>query len=129
MKQIFLKVGLCALLSATAGAAERPGKAVFATSELGMKLTAVALQNIGVKTTRIDAVGQSIPTSAVVHYQDRMGVYRLREGWFKLIPIDVGAGGGNLRVDPKDFKAGDEIVVRNAGLLRVAEMDAFGSEE
>lgn len=104
----------------------REGKAVFEISEkLGFKLKEKARQNIGLETKKIANVAAlEIPASAIVNRQDRTAVYRLRDGWFKLIVLD-----SNKSARGADLKNGDELVVNGAGLLRVAEMDAFGGEQ
>ena len=69
----------------------REGKAVYeVSSDLGIKLTEKAIVNIEVKTAKINANNQlNIPTDALVYFQDQIGVYRLRDGWYKLVPIKI----------------------------------------
>ncbi len=91
-----------------------PNNAVTAADEHdGIKLAPKAVQFIGLKTAAYD--GHTIPSTALVFYQTEVGIYRLRDGWFKLVPA-------------KDLRAGDQIVIEGVGLLRVAELDAFSGE-
>jgi hypothetical protein len=111
---------------------ERNGKAVFEISpELGMRLTEKALKNIEVKTLKLATLSNySVPPGSIVHFQDQTGVYRLREGWFKLVKVRIiKKNDREAFIDSSELKAQDELVVFGADLLRVAEMDAFGSGE
>lgn len=109
---------------------ERPGKAVFETSpEQGMKLTEKALKNIEVKTTKAVSGSQYLlPLESLVYFQDQVGIYRLRQGWFKLVKVEVmKKRGKESLVRTNEIQSGDEIAIHGADLLRVSEMDAFGS--
>ena len=109
----------------------REGKAVYETSELGMKLTEKALVNIEVKTVRVGERSQlNCAREALVFYQDQIGVYRLREGWFKLVQVTV-IKKNNLEaiIRSGELRSTDDLVVHGADLLRVSEMDAFESEQ
>ena len=73
----------------------------------------------------------SIYKDHMVLYQSaKGGVYRLRDGWFKLVKIQIMSKGNEQAfIKSSELKSGDSIVVKGAALLRVSEMDAFGSEE
>ena len=110
----------------------RSGKAVYETSnEKGMKLTERALKNIEVKTTKATGSTQhSLSKESLVYFQDEIGVYRLRENWFKLVKIQVIKKGlSEVTIRSSELQNGDEIAIHGADLLRVSEMDAFGSGE
>lgn len=110
----------------------REGKAVYEISgEKGMRLTAAALKNIEVSTKKINAKPpDSIPLSGLVQFQNRFGVYRLRDGWFKLIPVKINRKDkSEVSFVSAELDENDEIVITGVALLRVAEMDAFGGEE
>ena len=120
------------LFSIDSSAEERPGKAVYETSaELGMRLGDKPLKNIEVKTIPYSSLSnQVIPIESLVHFQDQIGIYRLRDGWFKLIKIQIIKKKEKLvTVRTKELQEKDEVVIHGADLLRVAEMDAFGSGE
>jgi hypothetical protein len=115
-----------------AGAAAREGKAVNEISpELGFRLTEAARKNVGLQIQALKGTGPwGVPASAIVHYQDHVGVYRERDGWFKLVEVKVVSESGKQRViSSTELLNADAVVTADAGLLRVAEMDAFGSEE
>jgi hypothetical protein len=83
--------------------------AVEYSPERGMRISNQALATLGVTTTPV--IAGEPPKQALVHTLDRVAVYRLRDGWFKLVP-------------PTELKPGDRIAVQGVGLLRVAEMQA-----
>ncbi len=96
-----------------------PGKAVEEVhEESGIRLSTAAMKRLGVKTMPVSHLSSPYPVSALVKYQEEIGIYRYRQGWFKLIPSDS-----------TSFQPGDEIVVYGAALLRAAELDAFGGGE
>lgn len=117
----------------SAGLAElRSGKAVYETSnEKGMKLTESALKNIEVKSTKVSGASLHIlPKESLVYFQDEIGVYRRRDNWFKLVKIQViKKGPSEVTIRSSELQNGDEIAIHGADLLRVSEMDAFGSGE
>lgn len=122
---IFLCVGL--MIQGPSSAAEHheheeeestggvgPHNAVTAAdAHAGITLSLAAIECIGLATAVYD--GQLIPKAALIFYQDKVGLYRLRDGWFKLVSAD-------------DLRPGDQIVVQGTGLLRVAELDAFSGD-
>ena len=104
-----------------------PNNAVTAADEHdGIKLSPKAIQFIGLQTTAYD--GQTIPKLALVFYHDKIGVYRLREGWFKLLPVTLNRQSESPLPQAEELRAGDHIVIQGTGLLRVAELDAFSTE-
>ncbi|KAB2835061.1 MAG: hypothetical protein F9K48_05045 [Candidatus Brocadia sp.] len=104
------------------------GNAVTAADENdGIRLSPKAIETMGIKTAPYSK-GQ-IPTSALVRYQDNIGVYRLRNDWFKLLPIKIkGQQGNNLTILAADLEPNDQIVIERTGLMRAAELDAFSGE-
>lgn len=109
-----------------------PGNAVTAADrEKGFQLSDEAVKTLGIKTQ--DAPGEFIlPKSAIVTFKDETGVYRLRDGWYKLIEGVARPQGLLVRFIPHrkgDLRPGDQIVVEGAPLLRVAELDAFSTGE
>lgn len=91
-----------------------PGNAVTAADEHdGIKLSDKAQNAISLKTETF--IGGDVMKSALVFHQDKVSVYRFKDGWFKLIPVT-------------ELKAGDQVVVSGTALLRVAELDAFSTE-
>jgi hypothetical protein len=106
-----------------------PGNAVpEANSETGFKLSEKALRTLGLQLETIQPQNTyTLSRSAIVYFKDEAGVYRLRDGWFKLVQGDTEAQGSQVRFTPKEsFQNGDQIVVKGVPLLRVADLDAFG---
>ena len=131
MKRL-ITIGVWCVLASAALGETRKGKAVYETSpENGMKLTDKALQNIEVKTEKLSGSARhSIPRASLVFFQDDVGVYRFRDGWFKLVKVTVlNKDKAKAEVQGGELKASDSIVVYGADLLRVSELDAMGGGE
>lgn len=95
-----------------------PGKAVTAADpERGFKLSEAAVRRLGIKTQALRAGAMAIPQDSIVHSREETGVYRVRDGWFRLVDPRK----------PEALQPGDEIVVVGMGLVRVAELAAFES--
>jgi hypothetical protein len=121
VKKIFILLGLFLLtpkgyaheeeeVSANIGA----GNAVTeADHEKGFKLSEQARKTLDYKESLFSG---HVPPSSVVRYQDKTGVYRVRDGWIKL-------------VGPDELKKGDRVVTGGVALLRVTELDTFTAEE
>lgn len=96
----------------------------------GFRLSENAKKVIGLVVKPLGAHPYKIPKSAVVYYGDRIGVYRLRDGWFKLVEIQkISELNSETTIRSSDLKTGDQIVVEGVALLRVSDMDAFGGEQ
>lgn len=109
-----------------------PGKAVTeADPDQGLKLSEKTIQLFEVATKPLGAFPFSVPISSLVYYQEEIGVYRLRDGWFKLIEVKLlSKSGKQAMLESSDLMSADQIVIQGAALLRVAELDAFnGGEE
>ena len=142
MKQIniphnpLLAVLLCLALTAMncfGADTETPvNKAVLKTSkDLGFSLSDIARKTIGITTTPIESVGSHLVADAgMVRHLDKIGVYRLRDGWFKLLDVKIlQQTPAGFVVSTSDLTKGDELVVQGVALLRVAEMEAFSDGE
>jgi hypothetical protein len=108
-----------------------PGNAVTeADHETGFKLSDKALRTLALELAPIrPQASYTLPKTAIVYFKDEAGVYRLREGRFKLIEGDAEAQADKILFtpEPKDaFQRGDQIVIKGVPLLRVTELDAFG---
>lgn len=96
----------------------------------GFKLSDKAKKVIGLVTKPLGAKPHLIPPSALVNYGDHVGVYRLRNGWLKLIELQNNeVGKGAMLTSSAELKDDDEIATEGVALLRVSEMDAFGGEQ
>lgn len=96
----------------------------------GFRLSEKAKKVIGLVTKPLGSKPYIIPPNAIVNYGDRVGVYRLRNGWFKLIEIRNSEGlKSSVAINNADLKNDDQVAVEGVALLRVSEMDAFGSAQ
>ena len=114
------------------GARTGPTKAVLeASAERGLKLSEKAVKRLGIRTTRLAESGQyRVSIKALVYSQEEVGIYLLRDGWYKHVDVEVAGRERDFAViQAKGLKAGDQIVVAGAPLLRVAELDVLGGEE
>jgi multidrug efflux pump subunit AcrA (membrane-fusion protein) len=104
------------------------GNAVTAADEHdGIRLSSKAIEAMGIRTSAYK-VG-FVPVAALVRYQENTGVYRLRDGWFKLVPVKIKSQqGDSVAVISGDLGPEDQIAVVGTGLLRAAELDAFSTE-
>lgn len=109
-----------------------PGNAVTAANpETGFQLSEAALKTLGIRTQALLA-NNTFPKQAIVYFKDETGVYRLRDGWYKLIEGDTEPQANRIRFTPhkrQDLRAGDQVVIEGVPLLRVTELDAFSSGE
>ena len=107
-------------------------KAIVESSKIdGIRLSIKAVQRLQLKAIPyLPAATLTLKPGAVVHSLGIIGIYRLRDGWYKLIPaILVSKGKETMTLKVSDFKNTDQIVTEGVALLRVAEMDAFGGGE
>jgi hypothetical protein len=132
MKKIALILFLLSLGSWGRIRAEEPAAAVReASPEKGLRLSEKALETLEVALAPVRSVdGIEVPIAALVYYQDHVGVYRKRGDWFKLVDITIlGKSEARASIRCAELKGGDEVAVKGAPLLRVAEMEAFGGGE
>jgi hypothetical protein len=107
-----------------------PGKAVVEAQEAtGIKLSQKATHNLELQFTQVIQSGTAtIPPSALIKFQDFFAIYRKREGWFKMIEVEPRSANGKVTISSKELKSGDDIVITNADLLRVVDLDVWGPE-
>ena len=106
-----------------------PGKAVIAANEKeGFQLSEKAQKSLNLTFAEVNSSSISVPTNALVSFQDFLAIYRLRNGWFRLVEIEPSIHGEVATFTSKDLKPSDQMVVGNGGLLRVVELDVFGPE-
>lgn len=111
-----------------------PGKAVTeANPSKGFKLSEKALKTLEIQARSIDRRGQiTIPETCLVEFKDETGIYRWRDGYFKLIEGTAQKTGRAIIFKPRsssDLQPGDQVVTNGVPLLRVAELDAFSEGE
>lgn len=107
------------------------GKAVLEAKEgLGFKLSEAAMKTLEVKLETVTARGAVfVPASSIANLKGETGVYRLRQGYFKLIEGEVSDGKERVRFVPQntgDVIKGDQIAITAVPLLRVTELDVMG---
>lgn len=105
------------------------GKAVIAaTKEQGIKLSEKALKTLELGFMPLHSSQVTVPHGALVHFQDFSAIYRLRDGWFRLVEVEPVINGNHVSFSSKEFKPGDQVVIQNGSLIRVVELDVFGPE-
>lgn len=101
-----------------------------ANAKDGFQLKEKAQKNIGVIRQAVGSPPYTLPSSCLIYFGDKIGVYRIRNGWFKLITISIDKkSNGSVSFSSNELQANDEVAVQGGALLRVTEMDAFGGEE
>lgn len=108
-----------------------PDKGIMeAHEDDGFKLSAEAIKNFEIETKKIsNSPPWGIPISARLVSGEEINIYRLRQGFYKRIDFTlVSKAGENMNIKSADLKAGDEVVIHGVGLLRAAELVAFGGE-
>lgn len=127
-------IAIAALLAAVAlraGEPAAPPQAVLESSpEKGFRLSDAAQLTLQIETRPAAAGRLEVPDSAIIRSQDRVGIYRQRESWFKLVPVRiVGKSSGRVVVTSADLAKSDRVAVKGAALLRVTEMEIEGGGE
>ncbi len=106
-----------------------PGKAVVAADEKqGIKLSQKAQKSLNLTLANVNSSNVSVPAASLVSFQDFLAIYRVRDGWFRMVEIEPNIQGKVASFSSKDLRPGDQIVIGNGGLLRVVELDVFGPE-
>ncbi len=130
MKSIIIALYLSGTPASSVEPAAPPQAVLESSPEKGFRLSETAQKTLEVETQPTGAVRLDLPDAAVVRSEDRIGIYRLRGGWFKLVPARiVGKSGGRTIAVSSELTKGDRVVVKGAGLLRVAEMAIEGDAE
>ncbi|MBK9294516.1 MAG: hypothetical protein IPM57_08735 [Oligoflexia bacterium] len=99
------------------GAQIGPDKGVTEKGPLGFKLSDEAIKTIGFKTADYTAP-MEIPKEAIASAKSEKFFYRLRDGWYKSVPLDH-----------KDLKENDKIIISKLGFLRIIEVYVQGGGE
>ncbi len=109
-----------------------PGKAIEEVKEEGklFRLSQKAVTIMALKTEPLrSTVGEAVnvPASALVFFQEEVGVYVQRDGWFQLVELELlRSDGKSASVKTKKFKPTDLIVTAGVALLRIAHLEASG---
>jgi hypothetical protein len=104
-------------------------KGIIEASELkGFKLSPEALKTFALETKKFSP-GVAVPSESLVYSGETTSVFRVRDGFYKRVAIKkVGkpAKSAPQMIESTELRAGDEIVVKGAPFLRIAELDASG---
>ena len=93
----------------------------------GFRLSPEALKNFEIKTMKLGKSPFTVPTTVVVRSGDEVNLFRMRGGYFKRIDFQtIRKNGQQLVISSPELESGDEIVTSGLGLLRIAELSAFG---
>lgn len=107
-----------------------PGKAIIAVSKKdGFQLSKSAVKTLGLSYLPVSESGKGIrlPASCAVYFLDEVGIYRLRNRWFKLIEVElVSNDSREVQIKTDELKSGDEVVKSGVPLLRAAELESQG---
>lgn len=106
-----------------------PNKAVTSASDKdGFKLSERANENLNISTKNVKGQTVIVPRKSLVSFLDFLSVYRLRDGWYRSVEVEPTFNGDYATFSSKEFRTGDQVVVKNGNLLRVVELDVFGPE-
>ncbi len=111
------------------GARFGPGKAITAANKKdGIQLSEKAVKTLGLSYVAATGDGTfKLPFKTAVFFQDEVGVYRLKNGWHKLIEVQlISKTASEVVVKTAELKAGDQIAKDGVPLLRAAELEAWG---
>jgi hypothetical protein len=100
------------------------GKAIEVVDEQrGFKLSEEAIKTLGIRLKNVNGGVFYIGKKTLVTSRMIKGIYRFREGFFKLLKAEIlkERKGGYL-VKVEGMNAGDQIVVSGVGVLRVADV-------
>lgn len=104
------------------------GKGVIDANEKdGIKLSPKAVEKLGLKTEKIASSHlHTLPLGSLIYFQEEVGVYRLRSGFFKLIEGKVvKKKSGMVTLEASGLVAGDQVVTQGAALLRLTDLNIW----
>lgn len=100
-----------------------PEKGILAKSDDGFKLSPEAEKTIGISTIPVSNGSVRIHQKAIVKTKSEKSVFRLRDGWYKRVPIEFVSKESEFTVVKGSLlKSGDQVVSTNVGFLRMAEV-------
>ncbi len=113
------------------GKAVGQGKAILKVSEdKGFKLSEEAFKALDVKFMDIEKANFSITKNELVTYQNKMGIYRFRDGFFKFIPVTIKEQKKEqYLIHSPLLKEGDKIVTSPVGLIRITDVYSTDTAE
>lgn len=98
--------------------------------EIGFKMSAEALKTFSVEKIALNGAGPwTVPTSALLITGEEKSVYRVRNDTFKRIDVTVlSKNKSESVVQSNELNAGDSLVTKGVGDIRVAEVDVTSGE-
>lgn len=113
------------------GKAVGPGKAIEEVSEAkGFKLSPEAITTLKVQLQSIDKDQFAIKKDTLVTFQNKTGIYRFREGFFKFLPVTImKQDKNNYFIQTSGFTTGDKIVTHPVGLIRITDVYSTDTAE
>lgn len=107
------------------------GKAIVdVDEEKGFKLSKEAIKTLNLKFSKAENGLIQINENSLVRGKNFKGLYKYTKGYFKLIPATVISKNGHFfSVEISDLSIGDQIVVGDASLLRVADIYSTDKSE
>ncbi len=108
----------------------RPGPAYFALAPAAGVLRPGVRGNVKLTRNSVALGGVTVPVAAVVYADSAAWVYVARAaGRYDRVAVDLSRPQGDGYFTDKDLKAGDQVVVKGAGLLLAEELGTEDSEE
>lgn len=108
-----------------------PDKAIVSAKRIdGLKFSETAIKTLGLSYVQM-TTNNSIPESAVIYSQDKIGIYRLRNGYNKFIEIKLkNKSSTNVTIqENKDITIEDKIAISGVSFIRNAEIDLNNKED
>lgn len=105
------------------GSVVGPDKGIIEKGALGMKLSSEAISTIQPEMIPWQPGSMTIPFLGLVRIKESKSVYRVRNGFYKRVPVTVESRQGEkVTIRVPGLVAGDQIVISQTGFLRIAEV-------
>ncbi len=113
------------------GKAIGKGKAITEVQvQKGFKLSKEAFEAMKLVAQDITHPLITVPNSALVLVNDQTGFYRLRNDFFKFVPVKIAKSDSDLiTFQSLSFRSGDKVIIRGLGLLRVTDVYSTDKSE
>ena len=109
------------------GSVVGPEKGITEKGPLGFKLSTEAQKTFSFKTASVAGPTLTIPKGGMVQIKMEKSVFRIRQGWFKRVPVEViQKKSDSYLIRSSELTADDQVVISEAGFFRMAEVAAEG---
>lgn len=107
------------------------GRAILEVSEAeGFRLSKEAFQVLDIKFKDAEQDRIQIKKDVLVSYQNKMGVYRYRNEFFKFIPVTIKEQKQDqYLVQSPSLQSGDKVVTSPVGLIRITDVYSTDTAE